>query len=76
MKMGDRTLNVRFAEEKPQSDSVQNVKKPFTHSTADLHDNRTTTPKPKRPRRPVYPVNLNHSVKSFAENSAGVNKEI
>jgi RNA recognition motif-containing protein len=56
MAIGDRTLNVRFAEEKPitQPDPGKSFKKPFRGSPdKPQRDNRTETPKPKRPRRPL-----------------------
>ncbi|MCR8557372.1 RNA-binding protein [Mucilaginibacter sp. BJC16-A38] len=56
VKMGDRTLNVRFAEEKPapRTDPGKGFKKTFLPKPPTLkRDNRTETPKPKRPRRPL-----------------------
>ena len=52
-KMGDRTLNVRFAEEKPpaKSDPGRGFKKPFTRNDVQTRDNRSQTPKPNRPRK-------------------------
>jgi RNA recognition motif-containing protein len=53
--MGDRTLNVRFAEEKPVGPPSpgRGFQKPFVRTNAPQRDNRTETPKPKRPRKPL-----------------------
>jgi len=52
-KMGDRTLNVRFGEEKTvkQANSGTGYQKPFSRSDAQPHDNRSQTLRSKRPRK-------------------------
>jgi RNA recognition motif-containing protein len=49
----DRTISVRFAEEKnPKPVAAPGFKKPFTNQpNPTRRDNRTEAPRPKRPRR-------------------------
>jgi RNA recognition motif-containing protein len=55
LKLGERTLNVRFAEEKPNRQAAPGIsfQKPYPRNTAPQSDNRTQTAKPKRPRKPL-----------------------
>jgi len=52
-KMGDRTLNVRFAEEKTekQANPGKGYQKLFTRSDAQPHDNRSQKLRSKRQRK-------------------------
>jgi len=50
----NRTISVRFAEEKSSKPAKPAFKKPFTEiRTPTGRENRTEAPKPKRPRRPL-----------------------
>jgi RNA recognition motif-containing protein len=54
MQIDDRTLNVRFAEEKqPAKPSDSLHRQQPNRSASPRRDNRTEAPRPKRPRRPL-----------------------
>lgn len=54
VQLGGRVLHVRFAEEKQQPKTASDLpKQTIGKRFSQQRDNRTETPKPKRPRRPL-----------------------